>query len=135
MTETKNHFRQRVPGFVDIDNFIEFDFDTTEELVNHSFIQNWLNTCPSSILVKSREVLMVVYNEGFNWWGIGFISNPDDLELPEWDGGKYIGQHSNGTIEILDKTSENPVISSCGDVLTLKDGTECKNIKYEDWKK
>lgn len=33
---------------------------------------------------------MLVYNKGFGWWGIGWISNPDELELPEWDGGKYI---------------------------------------------
>jgi hypothetical protein len=135
MTKLKNHFRQRVPGFVDGVNPLEFDFDTTEELVNHPYIQEWLNENPHFILVKSEEVLMVVYNEGFSWWGIGWISNPDDLELPEWEGGKYIAQYSNGNIEVLDKTSKNPVVSSCGDVLTLKDGTKCKKIKYEDWKK
>ena len=132
MTKPKNHFRQRVPGFVDGANPLEFDFDTVEELVNHTYIQEWLNGNPRPILVKSKDVLMVVYNEGFNWWGIGWITNPDDLELPEWGGGKYIAQYSNGTIEVLNKTSKNPVISSCGGVLTLKDGTECKKIKYEE---
>jgi hypothetical protein len=135
MTEIKNQFRQRVPGFVDGDNPLEFDFDITEELVNHSYIQEWLNENPHSILVKSGGVLMVVYNEGFNWCGIGWITNPDDLELPEWEGGKYIAQYSNGNIEVLGKISKNPVVSSCGGVLTLKDGTKCKKIKYEDWKK
>jgi hypothetical protein len=135
MTKLKNHFRQRVPRFVDGDNPLEFDFDTTEELVNHPLIRKLMNYNTSSILVKSDEFLMEVYNEGFSWWCIGWISNPDDLELPEWDGGKYIGQYPNGNIEVFDKTSKNPVVSSCGDVLTLKDGTKCKKIKYEDWKK
>jgi len=134
MTKPKNHFRQRIPRFVDNDNPLEFDFDTVEELVNHPYIQEWLNKNPHSILVKSEGILMVVYNEGFNWWCIGWITNPDDLELPEWEGGKYIAQYSNGNIEVLDKTSKNPMISSCGDVLTLKDGTKCKKIEYEDWR-
>jgi hypothetical protein len=134
MTKPKNHFRQRVPGFVDGGNPLEFDFDTVEELVNHPYNQEWLNKNPHSILVKSEGILMVVYNEGFNWWGIGWITNPDDLELPEWEGGKYIAQYSNGNIEVLDKTSKNPMISSCGGVLTLKDGTECKKVEYEDWR-
>jgi hypothetical protein len=132
MTKPKNHFRQRIPAFIDGDNPLGFDFDTVEELVNHPYIQEWLNKNPHSILVKSGGVLMVVYNEGFNWWGIGWITNPNDLELPEWDGGKYIAQYSNGNIEVLDKTSKNPMISSCGDVLTLKDGTKCKKIKYDE---
>lgn len=131
----KNHFRQRVPAFIDLDKVLEFDFETTEELSNHSFIQGFLNVKNTSTLVKSENLLMVVSNEGFNWWVIGYISNPDDLKLPEWDGGKYIVQYENGEVEVLTKESKNPVVSSRGDEITLRDGTKCKNIRYEDWKK
>lgn len=128
----KNHFRQRVPAFIDSDKVLEFDFDTTEELSNHSFIQGFLNVKNTSTLVKSENLLMVVSNEGFNWWVIGYISNPDDLKLPEWDGGKYIVQYENGEVEVLTKESKNPVVSSRGDEITLRDGTKCKKIRYED---
>ena len=57
MTEPKNHFRQRVPGFVDIDNFIEFDFDTTEELANHSFIQK-----QQVFMLQHRNISMICIN-------------------------------------------------------------------------
>ena len=73
----------------------------------------------------SGNLLMEISNEGFNWWVVGYIENPDSVDLPQWDGWKHRAQMPNGDIVVL--TSE--VVSSCGDVLTLKDGTKAKKLK------
>ena len=136
MIKTKNYFKQRIPGFIDPRGItpFELEFYETEELINTTFIQGWLNLHHSSTLVKNGKHLMVVRKEGFSWWVIGYISNPENLELPEWDGGKYIVQYENGEVEVLTNESKNPVVSICGDKVTLRDRTECKRIRYEDWK-
>ena len=77
---------------------------------------------------------MIEYNEGFSWSVIGYISNPDDLQVPNWNS-KYVVQYENGEIEVLTNESENKVWSTCGNDAVLKDGTRCKTIEYEDWKK
>ena len=76
---------------------------------------------------------MVVRKEGFSWSVIGHISNPENLELPEWSGSKYIVQYENGEFEVLTNESKNRVASICGSEATLEDGTKCKVIEYEDW--
>lgn len=43
----------------------------------------------------------------------------------KWDGGKYKAEMPDGTI----KTLTDEVYSSCGDKLTLRDGTEAKRIR------
>ena len=78
---------------------------------------------------------MIEEKEGFSWWVVGSVLNPNDLEVPQWNGGKYIVEYENGEVEVLTKESKNPVVMTCGDKATLKDGTKCKKIKYEDWKK
>jgi hypothetical protein len=130
-----NHFKQRGPNFIDSGgiNPVEFDFSTVEELEQHSNIQRWLNKS-SSYLCKSEEVLMVVEDDGFTAWGIGWIKNPDELDLPIYEK-KTILQYPNGKIEISTQNSENPVVSWCGGEATLKDGTTCKYLRYEEWKK
>jgi hypothetical protein len=44
-------------------------------------------------------------------------------------------QYSDGRIEVKTNNSENPVVSVCGDKATLEDGTKCKDLSYEEWKK
>lgn len=133
----KNYFKQRVPGFIDPRGFIpvEFEFTKTQELLEHPYIQRWLNLNPPSSVVKSRNYVMIEEKEGFSWWVVGNVLNPNDLEVPQWNGGKYIVEYENGEVEVLTKESKNPVVMTCGDKATLKDGTKCKKIKYEDWKK
>lgn len=133
----KNLFKQRIPAFIDPRGItpFELEFSKTEELINTTFIQEWVNLNPPSTLAKNGKHLMVEQKEGFSWWVIGYISNPENLELPEWNGGKYIVQYENGEIEVLTDKSKNPVVRTCGDEITLRDGTECKRIRYEDWKK
>jgi hypothetical protein len=130
-----NHFKQRIPNFIDSRGMtpVEFDFSTVEELEQQPHIQRWLNKS-SSYLCNSSKILMVVENEGFTAWGIGWITNPDELDLPIYEN-KTILQYSDGTIEISTQNSENPVVRWCGGRATLKDGTTCKYLRYEEWKK
>jgi hypothetical protein len=47
----------------------------------------------------------------------------------------FLASLSDGTIEISTQNSENPVVRWCGGRATLKDGTVCKYLEYEEWKK
>ena len=136
MSEPKNLFRQRIPSYIDSRGSIPFEleFSETEELINSPFIQRWLSYHPHTTIVKSGNTLMIEYDEGFSWRVIGYISNPDDLQVPNWNS-KYVVQYANGVIEVLTDESENKVWSTCGNDAVLKDGTRCKTIEYEDWKK
>lgn len=136
MSEHKNRFREYIPSDVDTRGSIifELEFSETEELINSPFIQKWLSYHPHTTIVKSENTLMIEYDEGFSWRVIGYISNPDDLQVPNWNS-KYIVQYANGEIEVLTNESENKVWSTCGNDAVLKDGTRCKTIEYEDWKK
>jgi hypothetical protein len=128
------HFKQRVPGYIDIDELLEFDFNTVEELEQHPFVQRFLNIKPLSYLCKIDDCLMVVSDEGFSAWCVGRITNMDELKLPTYEQ-KFIVQYSDGRIEVKTKNSENRVVSVCGDRATLEDGTKCKDLSYEEWKK
>ena len=68
---------------------------------------------------------MVIHDDGFHWWVVGYIENPADIDLPKWDGWKHKAKMPDGSI----KTLTDEVISSCGDILTLRDGTKAKNIR------
>jgi hypothetical protein len=129
-----NRFIQRIPNFIDSRGItpVEFYFNTVEELERHPYIQGWLKKT-SSYLCKSDEFLMVAEQEGFTAWAIGWIANPDELDIPIHEK-KTILQYSDGTIEISTENSENPVVSWCGGRATLKDGTICNYLNYEDWK-
>ena len=63
----KNYFKQRVPGFIDPRGLIpvEFEFTETQELLEHPYIQHWLNRNPPSNVVKTRNNVMVEEKEGF----------------------------------------------------------------------
>jgi hypothetical protein len=112
-----NHFKQHVPSFIDNGyKRVEFEFKTTADLLNSAVVKKYVE--PGSYFVKSDNCLMVVTDNGFHWWVIGYIKNPQDVELPEWDGVKY---HAllDGQKVIL---SSSEILGSCGDTLTLRDG-------------
>jgi hypothetical protein len=129
-----HHFKQRVPAYIDIEELLEFDFNTVEELEQHPFVQKFLNIKPSSYLCKIDDCLMVVSDEGFSAWCIGRIATMDELKLPTYEQ-KFVVQYSDGRIEVKTENTENRVVSVCGDKATLEDGTKCKDLSYEDWKK
>lgn len=80
-----NHFKQRIPGYIDSRDItvVEFDFNTTEELESHPHIQNWLSRYPSAILAKWGNVLGFLGIDDFKFLAIGWIKNPDEVNIPE----------------------------------------------------
>lgn len=121
-----NEFRQHIPNFVDIDAPPPSKFETTEDLLNLEIVQRYGKGKNFSHFAISDNCLMEISDEGFHWWVVGYIKEPDKVDLPKWDGGKYQAKLSNG--EIVTLTSKE-IYSSCGDELTLKDGTKAKNIR------
>ena len=148
----KNRFQQRIPSFVDGFERFSFDFATTEELLANDWIKSWSepfkpqklttltvatgewtesetkNTsgdfCRYSIL---DNCLMAEFDDGFHWWVLGYIEKPELVDLPKWSGWKY-----RAILDGQEVVLTNEVISSCGDVLTLRDGRKAKNIRYDN---
>lgn len=84
----KNHFRQHVTPMVSGVTPLEFDFYTTDQLINHEYVQRYVRTAFDE-LVMSDDHLMVISDEGYHWWVIGQVSKPELITLPKWTGQKY----------------------------------------------
>jgi hypothetical protein len=94
----KHRFIQHVPSFVDIprDEYIEFDFDTVEELLNHEYVNRFrvreeeICRFEKSVIsyVENTCHLMQIYDGGYAWWVVGTITNQSELDLPIWEA-KY----------------------------------------------
>lgn len=121
----KNKFR-KITGYERNDDDPVIEFNTTEELLDHSLINSYSEKENFSHFAMSGNHLMEISDNGFRWWVIGVIENPSIIELPEWDGGKHLAEDENGKEIVLTKE----VVSSCGDILTLRDGRKLKNLKY-----
>lgn len=94
-------------------------FDTTEELLKIQSVKQWENHLNFSHFAISNNCLMAVLKDGFEWWVIGYVGNPELVDLPKWDGGKYKVQFDDGTIEVL---SSKDISYSCLRVVRLNDG-------------
>lgn len=122
-----NKFKQHIPNFVDVDDQpMWIPFETTIDLLNIEIVKRYGNHEGFSHFAMSDNHLMEISDNGFRWWVIGYIEKPDEIDLPKWDDAKYRAKLLNGESVILSKE----VMSSCGDVLTLKDGTTALNLKY-----
>ena len=120
-----NKFR-KITGYERNDDDPVIEFNTTEELLTHDLIKPYSENDNFSHFAMSGSHLMEISDNGFHWWVIGEVKDPSTIELPKWDGGKYLGEDENGKEIVLTKE----VISSCGGLLTLKDGRKLKNLKY-----
>ncbi len=120
-----NRFKQHIPSFVEMGDDLppEFDFTTTDELLASEIVRGYAK--PDAQFVMSGPWLMIVTDRGFHWWVVGSVSDPSAMDLPQWDGGKYRAELADGKQVTLTKE----VASSCGNVLTLRDGTIARNIK------
>ena len=120
-----NTFRQHTPNFVDLDEPAPTcEFETTEQLLNLEVVQRYGNGDNFSHFALNGNQLMVVSDEGFTWWVVGYIDNPDDVNLPKWSGGRYRAEMPDGNEVVL----THEVVSSCGEKLTLQDGTVAKDL-------
>jgi len=65
-------------------------FETTEELLNIDFVKNFSNRdnfYRFSLSIDNyfnQHSLMAEYDEGREWWVVGFIDNPLEVNLPKW---------------------------------------------------
>ena len=122
---TVNKFIQHIPGFIGGIEPERNDFETTEDLLKLEAVRRYGRGKDFSHFALSDDLLMEISDEGLRWWVVGSIEKPEEVDLPKWDGGRYKAEYPDGTIKIL--TDE--VYSSCGDKLTLRDGTEVKRIR------
>ena len=83
-----NKFTQHVPATCDIDEPLIFNFNTTEELLMSEYVQGFAKIRPSTFVMSGR-CLMTVSDNGYHWWVLGYIENPKEINLPQWNGPKY----------------------------------------------
>ena len=125
-----NSFIQHIPTFIDADPPKPYEFETLEELLNIDVVKQWARPMDGkafSHFALSDNILLVIHDDSFHWWTVGYIKEPDNLKLPKWNGGKYKAKFPNGQIKII---YSDKVASSCGNILTLKDGTKVKNLNH-----
>jgi len=115
-----NRIIQHIPSFIDVNKKLEWiNFNTIEELLNIPFVKQWAKPMDGKdflCFALYGNYLLVIHDDGFHWWTVGYIENSSSIDLPKWIGGKYQAQMLDGSIKIL--TSE--VISVCGNTLILK---------------
>ncbi len=121
-----NKFYQHIPTFIDGVDSASFEFNTLPELLNHEVIKRYSSQPQFEYFAMSGSYLMQICDDGFHWWVVGTIKNPDEVKaLSIWDGGKYLVE-IDGKQQILEGKN---VYSSCGDEVVLKDGRKGKRVE------
>jgi hypothetical protein len=121
-----NSFIQHIPPFVDVDAPAASPFETTEDLLALEVVQRYGKRPDFSHFAMSDNALMEISDGGHHWWVVGFVADPEQVNLPKWDGGKYRAELLNG--ERIDLQCDD-VVMSRGDVLTLRDGTKARWLR------
>jgi len=105
------------------------EFATQDDLLKHDDVKRWSDEDTFSHFAMSHNHLMAILDDGYTWWLVGYLTLATKglIDLPKWEGGKYKAKLADGSL--VDLTSSE-VVSSCGDCLTLKDGTTATNLKY-----
>lgn len=126
----RNKFRQHVPMFVnDGEGGYSFEFDTSADLMREldQRRQFW-DEDTTRMLAMSESTLIEVTDNGFHWWVLGFIEHPELVaDIPQWEGWKHLARLADGQEVVL----TNEVVSACGGLLELRDGTEVIDVLYE----
>ena len=52
------------------------------------YVQGFAKIRPSTFVMSGR-CLMTVSDNGYHWWVLGYIENPKEINLPQWNGPKY----------------------------------------------
>ena len=77
-----NEFRQRIPAAISGIKSEIHEFKTTEELLNIDIVKKHKKM--SNHFTLSGKNLMILSNDGKLWWVLGYIKNPEDVNLPQW---------------------------------------------------
>lgn len=86
-----NRIKQHLPGFMDPFAYTPkvVEFNTQEELFEIPWVRNWEVPISSGKLFYrwslSDSNLMAEFDEGYSWYVVGYILNPDALDLPKWE--------------------------------------------------
>ncbi len=122
-----NKFKQHIPNFVDTRGTVipDYEFETTDELLDLVVVKQYIGE-KFNHFALSDNWLMIIEDDGFKWWVIGSVKDTKDLDIPQWKGTKFRARMSDGTEKVL---GYEEVSSSCGDILTLKDGTVATNLR------
>ena len=118
-------FTQHIPNFADGIEPATAEFTTTEDLVNLEVVQRYVDDRFSHFAMDDK-MLLVIKDDGFYWWVVGYVESDTPIDLPEWDHGKYRVQLENGENVVMQGSE---IMSSCGDVITLLDGSKAKWIR------
>lgn len=121
-----NSFRQHIPNFVDVERPAAIPFETTEDLLSLEIVQRYGKRPDFSHFAIRDNLLIEVSDDGHYWWVIGYIEHPEQIKLPKWDGGKYRAELPGG---LRVELKSGDIAKSCGDVLTLQDGTTARWIR------
>lgn len=90
-----NHFRQHIPGSVDMGEPTEFDFETTEELLNSPLLKRYKGDDFVAFEYNaSQQIVIAVSDSGYKWWVVGYASKPV-TGLKEWKPKYREGQGFN----------------------------------------
>jgi len=85
-----NKFKQHIPNFcTGIDIIPDFEFKTTEDLLSLEVVKQYSSEKHHEHFCMSGNMLMQIKDNGFLWWVIGYIENPNEINLPKWGGPKY----------------------------------------------
>lgn len=122
-----NHFRQHIPNFCSGIDPVEYDFSDITELHNKHPFNIHMETKDFDKFVVSDNYIMAVFEGGFRWWVVGSVTSMEGIDYPEWDGGRWLVKMPDGSEEIIES---DRFASSCGEVVTLKDGTATINLRY-----
>ena len=123
-----NSLRQHIPSFVDIGDAARpsSPFETTAELLALDVVHRWATRPGFTHFALSGDLLMCIGDEGRFWWVVGYLAHTEGLDLPPWDHGVYRIQRADGSICDI---SGDDVASSCGDDVTLRDGTVVPRVQ------
>lgn len=85
-----NTYKQRIPGGMDTNMPpVEFKFESLEQLINNDAINRYSKLENFNKFVMDDNCLMAIYENGKKWWVLGYISIPELICLPTWEGPIY----------------------------------------------
>lgn len=133
-----NEFKAHIPCYIqEIFDILEpISFSTTEELLNiphvRKFSERWPGGEEFSHYCVNDNLLMAVYKNGYLWFVVGYLKEPV-LDLPEWDGGKYLGWDAENDTSI--EIDSCDVLVAGSNQIRLKNGQSYKNLSSSVYKK
>jgi hypothetical protein len=101
-----------------------FEFESTADLFALEIVRQ-ANKIGAEFVLDGDH-LLVLYKDGFEWWVVGRISQPNKVNLPKWGGPKVRVRLDNGLETVVNKE----IHSMCGNRVTLRDGSVA--IKIEE---